>query len=146
MFTNLCLSFLRMSYQNYVIINSQQLTKFMIMLRENQADLITLYLESLNLLDRIKLNWEVLNYGKKLVKIKKINPSILLKSSLKKIYWEITDHTARYWLSIVCTVPIRIWTWGSFATNNIVCPIRYTSFYCSFVWYRIVHIHKEHLD
>ena len=35
---------------------------------ENQADLITFYLYSLNLLDRIKSNLEVLNYGKKLVK------------------------------------------------------------------------------
>ena len=51
----------------------------MIMQLENQADLITFYLESLNLLDRIKSNLEVLNYGKKLVKISKINPSILLK-------------------------------------------------------------------
>ena len=41
----------------------------MIMQLENQADLITFYLESLNLLDRIKSNLEVLNYGKKLVKI-----------------------------------------------------------------------------
>ena len=39
------------------------------MLLENQADLITFYLESLNLLDRIKSNLEVLNYGKILVKI-----------------------------------------------------------------------------
>ena len=36
---------------------------------KNQADLITFYLEFLNLLDRIKSNLEVLNYGKKLVKI-----------------------------------------------------------------------------
>ena len=36
---------------------------------ENQADLITFYLESLNLLDRIKSNLEVLNYEKKFVKI-----------------------------------------------------------------------------
>ena len=36
---------------------------------ENQADLITFYLKSLNLLDKIKSNLEVLNYGKKLVKI-----------------------------------------------------------------------------
>ena len=50
-------------------ITSQQLTKFMIMQLENQANLITFYLESLNLLDRIKSNLEVLNYGKKLVKI-----------------------------------------------------------------------------
>ena len=40
------MSFLRTSYQNYVIITSQQLTKFMIMQLENQADVITLYLES----------------------------------------------------------------------------------------------------
>ena len=58
----------------------------MIMRLENQADLITFYLESLNLLNRIKANLDVLNYGKNLVKIKKIDPSILLKSSLKKIY------------------------------------------------------------
>ena len=37
---------------------------------ENQADLITFYLEALNLLDRIKSNLEVLNYGKKLVNLK----------------------------------------------------------------------------
>ena len=43
----------------------------MIMQLENQADLITVYLESLNLLDRIKSNLEVLNYGNRLVKIKK---------------------------------------------------------------------------
>ena len=66
---NLCISFLRTSYQNYVIITSQQLAKFMIMQLENQADLITFYLESLNLLDRIKSNLEVLNYEKKFVKI-----------------------------------------------------------------------------
>ena len=60
---------LRISYQNYVIITSQQLTKFMIMQLESQADLITFDLESLNLLDRIKSNLEVLNYGKKLVKL-----------------------------------------------------------------------------
>ena len=36
---------------------------------EKQADLIIFCLESLNLLDRIKSNLEVLNYGKKLVKI-----------------------------------------------------------------------------
>ena len=47
-------------------MTSQQLTKFMIMQLENQADLITFYLESLNLLDRIKSNLEVLNYEKKL--------------------------------------------------------------------------------
>ena len=82
---------------------------------ENQADLITFYLASLNLLDRIKSILEVLNYGKKLVKIEKIKPSILLKSSYKKIYWEITDHTIRYWLSI-CTAPSCTWTCGSFAT------------------------------
>ena len=58
----------------------------MIMQLENQADLITFYLASLNLLDRIKSILEVLNYGKKLVKIKKIKLSILLKSSYKKIY------------------------------------------------------------
>ena len=58
----------------------------MIMQLENQANLITFYLESLNLLDRIKSNLEVLNHGKKLVKILKIDPSILLKSGLKKIY------------------------------------------------------------
>ena len=52
--------------QNYVIITSQQLTKFMIMQLENQVDLITFDLEFLNLLDRIKSNLEVLNYGKKL--------------------------------------------------------------------------------
>ena len=66
---NLCISFLRISYQNYVIITSQQLTKFMIMQLENQADQITFYVESLNLLNRIKSNLEVLNYGKKLVKL-----------------------------------------------------------------------------
>ena len=54
-----------------------------------QADLIAFYLESLNLLDRMKSNLEVLNYGKKLVKIQKINPSILFKSRVKKIYREI---------------------------------------------------------
>ena len=62
---------LRTSYQNYAIIISQQLTKFMIMQPENQADLITFYLESLNLLDEIKSNLEMLNYGKKLAKFKK---------------------------------------------------------------------------
>ena len=36
---------------------------------ENQAELITFYLKSLNPLNRIKSNLEVLNYGKKLVKI-----------------------------------------------------------------------------
>ena len=41
----------------------------MIMQLENQADPSTFYLESLNLLDRIKSNLEVQNYGKKLVKI-----------------------------------------------------------------------------
>ena len=41
----------------------------MIMQPENQADLITFYLESLNLLDEIKSNLEMLNYGKKLAKI-----------------------------------------------------------------------------
>ena len=41
----------------------------MIMRLENQADQITSYLESLNLLDRIKSNLEVLNYGEKLEKI-----------------------------------------------------------------------------
>ena len=51
------------------------------------------FLESLNLLDRIKSNLKVLNYEKKLVKILKVNHSILLTSSLKKIYREITDHT-----------------------------------------------------
>ena len=38
---NLCISFLRTSYQNYVIITSQRLTKFITMLLENQTDLIT---------------------------------------------------------------------------------------------------------
>ena len=54
---------------------------------ENQADLITFYLESLNRLDRIKSNLEVglLNSGKKLAKIQKISFSILSKSSVKKI-------------------------------------------------------------
>ena len=46
-----------------VIITSQQLTKFMIMQLENQADSITFYLEFLNL-DKIKSNLEVLNYGR----------------------------------------------------------------------------------
>ena len=68
-----------------------------------------------------KIEFRRANYGKKLVKILKINPSILLKSSLKKIYCEITDHTVRHWLSIVCTVPVRIWTCESFATTIIVC-------------------------
>ena len=85
-FMHIYISFLRTSYQNYVITTSQQFTKFMIMQLENQADLITFYLASLNLLDRIKSILEVLNYGKKLVKIEKIKPSILLKSSYKKIY------------------------------------------------------------
>ena len=144
---NLCISFLRTSFQNYVIITSQQLTKFMIMQLETQADLIAFYLESINLPDRIKSNLEVLNYGKKLVKIWKINPSILLKSSFKKTYWENTNHTVSYWLSIVCTVSVRIWTCESFATNNIVCTIRCTSwFYYVFVWYCIVHINKELFD
>ena len=67
----------------------------MIMQPENQAGLITFYFESLNQLDEKKSNLGVLNYGKKLAKIKKINPSILLKSSLKKIYREITDHTVK---------------------------------------------------
>ena len=53
----------------YIIITSQQLTKFMIMQLENQANLITFYLESLNLLYKIKSILEVLNSGKKLVKI-----------------------------------------------------------------------------
>ena len=66
---NLCISFLRISFQNYVIITFQQLTKFIIMQLENQADLITFYLKSPNLLDRIKSNLEMLNYEKKLVKI-----------------------------------------------------------------------------
>ena len=56
-------------HQNHVFITSQQLTKFIILQLKNQADLITFYLESLNLLYRIKSNLEVLNYGKKLVKI-----------------------------------------------------------------------------
>ena len=47
----------------------KKLRKFMILQLENQADLITFYLESVNLLDRIKSNLEMLNYGKKLVKI-----------------------------------------------------------------------------
>ena len=76
--------------------NFTKLTKFMIMQLENQADLITFYLESLNLLDKIKSNLDALNYGKKLVKLEQINPSILLKSSLKKIYCEITDHAVRH--------------------------------------------------
>ena len=38
---------------------------------ENQADLITFDLEPLNLLDRIKSNFQVPNYAEKLVKIKK---------------------------------------------------------------------------
>ena len=66
---NLRITFLRTSYQNYVILTSQQSTKFMIMQLENQANLITFYLESLILLNRIESNLEVLNYGKKLVKI-----------------------------------------------------------------------------
>ena len=41
----------------------------MIMQLENQADLIIFYLESLNLLGRIRSNSEVLNYGTKLEKI-----------------------------------------------------------------------------
>ena len=57
----------------------------MIMQLENQADLITFYLKSLNLLDRIKLNLEVLNYGKKLVKIWKINSSILFKKFTERL-------------------------------------------------------------
>ena len=101
MFTNwslltLCINFLKISYQNYLIITSQHSTKFMIKQLKNQVDLTTFYLESLNLLDRTKSNLEVLNYGKKLVKIKKLNPSIILKSSLNKIYSEITDHTVRH--------------------------------------------------
>ena len=43
------------------MITSQQLTKFMIMQMGNQADLITFYLESLNLPERIKLSLEVIN-------------------------------------------------------------------------------------
>ena len=41
----------------------------MIMQLENQAGLISSYLESRNPLDRIKSNLEVLNYEKKLVKV-----------------------------------------------------------------------------
>ena len=36
---------------------------------KSQANLIAFSVESLNMLDRIKLNLEKLNYGKKLVKI-----------------------------------------------------------------------------
>ena len=41
---------------------------------------ITFYLESLNLLDRIKSNVEVIHYGKKLVKIKKKHLQFFLKA------------------------------------------------------------------
>ena len=57
----------------------------MIMQLKNQADLITFYLKSLNLLDRVKSNLEVLNHGE-ISEIEKIDLSILSKSSLKKIY------------------------------------------------------------
>ena len=81
---NLCISFLRISYQICVIITSQQLTKIMIMQLENQANLFTFYLESLNLLDRIKSNLDVLNYGKKLCENFKNKPFNSFKKQFKE--------------------------------------------------------------
>ena len=56
---------------NFTIDKIHDYSRLRAMQLENQADLITFYLEPLNLLDRIKSNFQVPNFAEKLVKIKK---------------------------------------------------------------------------